>query len=60
MNERGGTMTKQLLSQDVKDQFDAMRDLLGAALALAQKSSDTEAAKSFRTGLRICNPPHSL
>ena len=42
-------MTKQLLSQDVKNQFDAIRDLLGAALALAEKSSGT--------GLRTCSLP---
>jgi ribosome biogenesis GTPase A len=57
MNERGGTMTKQLLSQDVKDQFDAMRDLLGAALALAQKSSDTEAAKIVQDRLAHLQSP---
>ena len=50
-------MTKQLLSQDVKNQFDAIRDLLGAALALAEKSSDAEAAKIVRDRLAHLQSP---
>ncbi len=50
-------MTKQLLSQEVKDQFEALRELLKAALALAEKCSDAEAANIIRDRLTHLQSP---
>lgn len=50
-------MTKQLLSQEVRCQFDAMRELLETTLTLAEKCSDAEAVKIVRDRLSHLQSP---